>query len=221
MPAIEYIEPLSDVFTYVAWEVDPRRVGPVFLESSMRSVVAHELTVISDSIAQLPGVGRVRALETTFIPPLRGAPSFDLVILARADRDLRPELLEAATSAGLPEPVLAVSAINAAKFGDTEEADGNILLNHFAGSATPAAAIDAWRSVSSWYAQVLHVDNSTLLQFDQPAPFLIMNYVRIPGRVPAFLAQQLARPSFYRNVSAVLGKVGIHPFPVFVRSIES
>ena len=78
----------------------------------------------------------------------------------------------------------------------------------------------AWRAVSRWYDRALHVDNSTLLQFEQPAPFLLMNYARIPGSVPAFMAQQLLRPSFHREVRAVLRREGLRAYPIFLRRVR-
>lgn len=58
-------------------------------------------------------------------------------------------------------------------------------------------------------------------QLGLPAPFLIMNYAVIPGRVMPFLAGQLLRPSFYRGVRRRLREFEITPFPLFARRLDA
>lgn len=94
-------------------------------------------------------------------------------------------------------------------------------MNHFKGSATSSDAVAAWKSVAPWYADKLGVDNSTLLEYTSKSPFLITNYVRVPGKIAPFLAGQFTRPSFYRVVRKQLDDAGITPFPLFTRRVHT
>lgn len=206
-------------FSYLAWTLVTPRIGPFVLPGRRRSAATGSLLGVAGQVEQLPGAGRARVLAATFVPPLPGGPRYDLAILARGERPLVEEVAERARRAGLPEPALAASARNVVRFGDTERGDGTILLNHFAGDLTAADAVAAWSAASPWYGDVLGVDNSTLLEFEQPAPYLVMNYARIPGAVPPFLLQQRLRPSFHRRVRRVLDAAGAHPYPIFVKAV--
>lgn len=212
--------PVPGSFTYVAWELGSPRIGPFVARNRRRNEAVEVLLTVAAEVGQLSGTARVRVLAATFIPPLKGGPRFDLVFLAHGERALRDEVLDRARSAGLPEPALAAMATNVVRFGDTDERDGNVLLNHFVGNASATDAVAAWTAASHWYSDALGVDNSTLLQFEQPCPFLVTNYARIPGAVAPFMMQQLLRPSFYREVWRVLKQTGVRPFPVFLREVH-
>lgn len=208
-------------FTYLAWSVGSPRVGPFVLTSRRRTDAAATLTRIASAVEKLPGVARVRVLGSTFIPPLPGVPQYDLAALAHGEHPLDTELATRAREAGLPEPVLATTARNVVRFGDTDASDGNILLNHFVGKASAPVAVEAWTAATTWYSDVLGVDNSTLLQFEQPAPFLVMNYARIPGAPGPFVLQQILRPSFHQQVGKVLDRAGVRPLPVFLKAVTA
>ena len=62
--------------------------------------------------------------------------------------------------------------------------------------------------------------NSTLIEFTDSQPFAVMNYASIPGPVTRFMLDQMLRPSFYRNVTGRLKKIGARPLPVFARRIN-
>lgn len=208
-------------FTYLAWTLGSPRIGPFVLPDGRRDEMARSLVSICAELEDLPGAGRVRVLVSTLVPPLRGGPRYDVVLLARGEDPIGAEAVARVQRAGLPQPTLVATARNTVRFGDTDAVDGTILLNHFVGDVTPSEAETAWTEASRWYADVLHVDNSTLLQFEQPCPFLVMNYVRIPASAGSFMVQQLTRPSFYRDVQRRLGRAGLRPYPTFLTSVTS
>lgn len=153
------------------------------------------------------------------IVPIKGAPQYDLALLVHADDRMSDALIARTSDLGFPKPEYAMTALNGGRFGDTEGQDGEILLNHFAGETTSENAVEAWKTVSEWYARALKVDNSTLLEFTPDAPFHIMNYAVLPGRTVPFLAGRLLRPSFYSVVRKQLHDVGIEPFPLIARRL--
>ncbi|TSD55404.1 hypothetical protein [Aeromicrobium piscarium] len=213
--------PLEGWFTHLAWAIDLRLTGPFVRFSQKRAEHGRELARLAAELTAEEEVSTAHALEITAIPPIDGGPRYDLALLVHADEPLSDLLVERAAALGLDQPELALTARNAVRIGDTEERGGEILLNHFAGEASSEEAVGAWTSVARWYADKLGVDNSTLLEFTGEAPFLIMNYAVIPGKVVPFLVNQLLRPSFYRTVRGQLREVGITPFPLFARRLET
>lgn len=221
----DFEQPLSGWFTHLAWNIDLRLRGPFVLHSDERAPLRARLAALAAQLVREEGVHTAHALEMTVIPPLPGGPRCDLALLVHSTQPLTDALTERTTELGLTDPELALTARNTGRIGDTEARDGEILLNHFAGThpkgagEATAEATDAWKAVSTWYLEKLGVDNSTLLGYEPEAPFLIMNYARLPGGVMPFLAGQLLRPSFYGTVRRTLHDAGLTPFPVFARRV--
>ncbi len=213
-------EPLDGWFTHLAWTNDLRLSGPFVRESRSRDEHRSRLAALARQLSEQPGVATAHALQVTVIPPIKGGPRYDLALLVHSAEPLQAELEARAAEMGLPEPVHALTARNSGLIGDTETSDGEILLNHFVGDTSEPTAVEAWKSVSSWYLDKLGVDNSTLLEYTGDAPFLIMNYARLPGKVIPFLVGQLARPSFYRVVRRQLHDAAITPYPLFARRVR-
>lgn len=212
--------PLDGWFTHLAWNIDLNLRGPFVKASQRRYDYQHRLVGLAKEL-RAEGATTAHALEVTVVVPVKGGPQYDLALLVHAEDQMRDALIERTTSLGFPAPELAMTARNGGKFGDTEGQDGEILLNHFAGDTGSPVAVEAWKSVSEWYARALKVDNSTLLEFTPDAPFLIMNYAVLPGKTVPFLAGQLLRPSFYSVVRKQLHDVGITPFPLIARRLAS
>lgn len=214
-------DPLDGWFTHLAWNVDLRQVGPFVRASSRRDDLKSRLAHFAEQVLARSGVMMAHALEVAVIPPIKGHPEYDLALLVRSQEPMQTELMARTRELGFHEPEYALTARNAGLFGDTEAQDGEILLNHFKGSATSAEAVGAWKLLSTWYADNLNVDNSTLLEYSGGAPFLIMNYARLPRKVVPFLFGQLTRPSFYGFVRKQLNGAGITPFPLFARRVSA
>ena len=220
-PEPPFREPLSSTFVYAAWSIDPVRVGPFVRSSAVRRERIDKIRGVARELAQRTDVEGVRVFEASFIPPLPGMPKYDAVMLVGArTRPSADEIRDDPAVRGA-EPATVFLATNAARFGDTETpaSGANILLNHFEGPADRSAAADAWRQISGWYAAKTGVDNSTLLLAEEDGPYVLVNYVRLPGGVVAFMMQQLLRPSFYRYVRALLKRDRLTPLPLFVRNL--
>ncbi|TCP47311.1 hypothetical protein EV191_112107 [Tamaricihabitans halophyticus] len=210
--------PLDGWFTHLAWNIDTSTRGPFVKASKQRDEYANRLVDFASTLRE-EGATTAHALGVKVIVPIKGGPRYDLALLVHATEPIRDALLQRTADLGFPTPELAMTASNGGRFGDTEGQDGEILLNHFAGDTTSANAVEAWKSVSDWYARALNVDNSTLLEFTDGAPFLIMNYAVLPGKTVPFLAGQVLRPSFYSVVRKRLHDVGITPYPLIARRL--
>src|SRR5699024_6275590 len=58
--------------------------------------------------------------------------------------------------------------------------------------------IEAWKSLTQWYTPKIGIDNSTaLISRDENTQFPLVNYARLPSNPPAFLLNQILRPSFF------------------------
>jgi hypothetical protein len=216
-----FLEPLSSTIAYVGWSVDPVRVGPFVRSSDGRRRKIDEIRGVADDLRGAPEIEAMRLFETSFMPPLQDIPKHDVILLARARTRERAEKLVVDPQLTGTEPTTMFLARNGARFGDTEDSpDGaNFLLNHFAGPPDRSAATVAWQEISGWYATKLGMDNSMLLRTDDGAPFVLVNWVRLPATVVGFLLNQLMRPSFHRYVSALLKRHKLTSLPLFVKNV--
>lgn len=214
-------EPLSSSFVYAAWSIDPLRAGPFVRSSAVRAQQIDKIRGVALELAQRPAVEGVHVFESSFIPPLPGMPTYDVAMVVRARTS--EGAVDIRDDAQLQElnPATVFSATNAARFGDTENPGSgvNILLNHFAGPPDRSAAVDTWRQISRWYVTKTGVDNSTLLRAEENAPYVVVNYARLPGGVIPFMLQQVLRPSFHRYVRTRLKEHRLTSLPLFVRNL--
>jgi hypothetical protein len=221
-PPPPFGEVLPGSFVYLGWSVDPKRVGPFVRGSAARDREQMRLQVVATGLARRADVLAVHLFRATFIVPVDGVPLHDLVMLIRVpDGAAAAEVLGAETLRAT-KPLVAFVARNGARFGLTEDESPrpNILLNHFTGLGGEDDAIDAWRALSAWFGAKTGIDNSTLLVPEPSAPYVLVNYARIPGAVPAFMARQLLRPSFYRYVRTLLARQRLTSLPIFVRPVD-
>ena len=217
---MHFAETIPTAFTYVAWNIDLHTVGPFVRSSKTRTAALGQLRALTRELNDASAVRRARLFESTFIPPLPNAPRFDVVLLVDGEGAVHEAIDHARARHGVQVPDVVAGATNAARFGDTDRTEGPVLLNHFVGEATPQSAIDTWKAISEWYESVLGVTNSTLLEFEAGAPFVVANYVVVPGTVVKFMINQLLRPSFHSNVTRRLKRAGIVARPLFARPVE-
>jgi hypothetical protein len=182
-----------------------------------------QLAAVRGALAQLesiPGIGCARLLESTFVVPLTGGPRFDVAILINGSEEAIDAARQVIERSGVGEPSFVAAACNVERFGDTDALDGPILLNHFISSRSAEEVARVWSGISDWYGEVLGVDNSTLLAFDDSFRFVVVNYASIPGPVVRFMADQLVRPSFRENVLGPLKTVDARALPLFARRVH-
>lgn len=217
---MERSDPITGEVAYLAWSIEFRCLGPFILPSRRRRRFLNELENLTPALNGEVAVEDIRLFEATFAPPLSGRPRFDIVLIANGRPGITATIDERVGAALSVKPAIARSARNAIRFGDTDRAPGQVLLNHFASSAGASEVAETWTRISEWYGSTLGVTNSTLLVFDEPRPYAVLNYARVPGPVPRFMLDQLLRPSFYSHVRAKLKSVDARALPVFARRIS-
>lgn len=120
-------EPLDGWFTHLAWNIDLRRSGPFVRASRLRHEYRDGLAHFAHETAGQPGITTAHALEVTVIPPIKGAPEYDIALIVHSKEPLQTELVSRIRNFGFPEPELALTARNGGLIGDTEERGGEIL----------------------------------------------------------------------------------------------
>ncbi|RKR86655.1 hypothetical protein BDK92_0903 [Micromonospora pisi] len=220
-PPPQFVEPEPYGFIYLGFQAEPAQRSPVYTRTPRRQRATAQLVQAVPALVRREDVLSVRAFRAVFIPPLPGAPRYDLAMLIRTMRvdQLQTVRTCAEVSALGGEQILA--GVNVARIGDTEaRADDAFLFNHFtAAPGTDAEAV--WRSVTGWYTTKTGVDNSTALRPIGPSSFALVNYARLPAGPIRFLSGQLTRPSFHRFVRATLDAHGMHALPAVHRLVHA
>ncbi|RKS08809.1 hypothetical protein DFP74_4531 [Nocardiopsis sp. Huas11] len=169
------------------------------------------------ALADRPDVLRARVFEAVLMPPLKGAPRFDVTMLVETGSPAVLDAVRAAADFDALGADLVMPAVNPARIGDTEDpADGVYLFNHFV-AEDGDAGVRVWEDLAGWYTVKTGVDNSLPLRAVGPSPFAFVNYARLPGGAAAFLVTQLARPGFHRFVRRRLRENGMTALPVLYR----
>ncbi|GAA4930609.1 hypothetical protein GCM10023224_07930 [Streptomonospora halophila] len=215
-PSPEFTDPYPYGYLYAGLSVDPPR-APLVRRSAERDDALEHCRSLAGRLEARTDVVRARVFETVLIPPLKGVPRFDVLVLVEA---AAPDALPGVRADEAFQEIgadLVMPAYNSVRIGDTEDpASGTYLFNHFT-AADGEAALRAWEDLAGWYTAKAGVDNSAPLVPLEDARFAFVNYVRLPGGAAAFMADQLLRPSFHRFVRGRLKENGMAALPLICR----
>jgi hypothetical protein len=218
-PRAKFAEPLPYGYIYVGVTVDPPGRAPFVRRSAKRDEALEKLKIVSDQLEALEEVVRATVYRAVLIPPIEGAPRFDVTVLLEITS---PEEIDGVRSSEAFERLGAdfvMGARNTRRIGDTEEnLSGTFLFNHFT-AEDPQRALEAWEGLTGWYMTKTSVDNSTLLQPIGEAPYAFVNYVRLPRGPVRFMLDQLIRPSFHTFVRAKLRANGMVALPLLCKAV--
>ncbi|MFI6236961.1 hypothetical protein ACIBD9_25655 [Micromonospora sp. NPDC050784] len=220
-PLPRFAEPEPHGFLYLGFQAAPAQRLPVYTRTRRRRSAAARLVQAVPALVRRPDVVSVKVFRAVFIPPLPGAPRYDLAMLIRTVSVDHLETVRTCDEVSAFDGEQILAGVNVARIGETDaRTDGTFLFNHFtAAPGTDAEAV--WRSLTGWYTTRTGVDNSTALRPTGPSSFALINYARIPAGAIRFLFGQLMRPSFHRFVRATLDDHGMHALPAFHRSIHT
>ncbi|MBG6105257.1 hypothetical protein IW249_005671 [Micromonospora vinacea] len=220
-PLPRFAEPEPYGFLYLGFQAAPAQRLPVYTRTPRRRSAAARLVQAVPALVRRPDVVSVKVFRAVFIPPLPGAPRYDLAMLVRTVSVEHLETVRTCDEVSALDGEQILAGVNVARIGETDaRTDGTFLFNHF--TAVPGTDAEAvWRSLTGWYTTKTGVDNSTALRPTGPSSFALINYARIPAGAIRFLFGQLTRPSFHRFVRATLDDHGMHALPAFHRSIHA
>ncbi len=221
-PSLTPTRPEPYGFVHLGIHSDSPVRTPLVPRTAKRRAAAARLTEVAKELEELPDVISVRVFQARVIPPLPGMPRHDFAMLIRVANPLGLDSVrESATYRRLDATEL-LAGSNAARFGETESTrDGHYLFNHFTveGKDDP---LEAWLSLTDWYASKIGIDNSTALRRrgTESSLFPFINYARLPGNPLSFLANQLLRPSFHRVVRRTLERERMRALPGFYSMVR-
>jgi hypothetical protein len=218
-PQAAFVEPLPYGYVYVGITVDPPGRTPFVRRSAKRDAALEKLKSVAGQLEALDEVVRATVYRAVLIPPIEGAPRFDVIVLVETTS---PEEIDELRSSEAFERLGAdfvMAARNTRRIGDTEENMlGTFLFNHFT-AEDPERALEAWEGLTGWYITKTGVDNSTLLQPIGEAPYAFVNYVRLPRGPVQFMLDKLTRPSFHTFVRTKLRANGIVALPLLCEAV--
>jgi hypothetical protein len=218
-PQAEFAEPLPYGYIYAGMTVDPPGRAPFVRKSARRDEALENLKSVAGQLEALDEVVRAKVYRAVLIPPIEGAPRFDVMVLLETTS---PEKIDGVRYSEAFERLGAdfvMGARNTRRIGDTEQNfSGTFLFNHFT-AEDPERALEAWESLTGWYTTKTGVDNSTLLQPIGESPYAFVNYVRLPRGAVRFMLDQLSRPSFHTFVRTKLRANGMVALPLLCEAV--
>lgn len=218
-PRAPFRPPSTSGFLYVGLSVDPPRL-PLVRSSRTREDAVGACLAAGAALAERSDVLRTTVFEAVLMPPLEGAPRFDVTMLIETDGPESLGDVGGAAEVGAVGAELVMPAVNPTRIGTTEDPlEGVYLFNHFRADDADTA-VRVWEDLAGWYIAKVGVDNSLPLRAVGPSPFPFVNYARLPGRAVPFLLNQLLRPSFHRFVRRRLREHGMTALPVLYRPVR-
>ena len=218
-PKAAFAEPLPYGYLYAGWEIDPPGRAPFVRRSARREEALGERKAVAGQLESLDEVLRATVYRAVLIPPVGGAPRFDVVVLVETTSPETVAGVRSSEAFGRLGADFVMAARNARRIGDTQKPlSGTFLFNHFA-AEDPEDAVGAWENLTGWYTAKTGVDNSTLLRPVDEAPYAFVNYVRLPRGPVRFMLDQLLRPSFHTFVRASLRANGMVAMPLLCEPV--
>jgi hypothetical protein len=218
-PQAAFAEPLPYGYIYAGMTVDPPGRAPFVRRSAKREEALEKLKIVAGQLEALDEVLRATVYRAVLIPPIEGAPRFDVTVLLETTSPEEIDGVQTSEPYRQLDADFVMGARNTRRIGDTEEnLSETFLFNHFT-AEDPERALEAWESLSGWYITKTGVDNSTLLQPIGEAPYAFVNYVRLPRGPVRFMLDQLIRPSFYTFVRTKLRASGMVALPLLCEAV--
>jgi hypothetical protein len=187
--------------------------------NARRDEALEKLKTVAGQLEALDEVLRATVYRAVLIPPLEGAPRFEVMVLLETTSPEEISGVQTSEPYRQLDADFVMAARNTRRIGDTEQnLSGTFLFNHFT-AEDPERALEAWESLTGWYTTKTGVDNSTLLRPIGEAPYAFVNYVRLPRRPVRFMLDQLTRPSFYTFVWPKLRANNMVAFPLLCEAV--
>lgn len=217
-PKPRFRDPSTSGYLYVGISVAPPH-APLVRRSAERDDALENCRKLARRLEEGPEVVRARVFEAVLMPPLKGLPRFDVLMLVETSSPTTISYVQSSAPFQEIGADMVMAAVNPARIGDTESpSSGLYLFNHFR-APDGDSAVRVWKSVAGWYTAKTGIDNSTPLQAVDDARFPFVNYARLPGSAAPFLIKQLLRPSFHRFVRARLKANEMAALPIICKPL--
>jgi hypothetical protein len=219
-PRAHLVDPPPRGYLHLAAAVQPP-VGPPFPRTGTRkAALLDRLKALARQAEDESAVEKATVYRAVVMPPAGGYAKqngirqarYDVAVLVETSSpdtsdevgksDTYQAMREAITNAA--SDVYEMSARCVKSLGDVDKSrPGLFLFNYFA-AEDPAVALELWDYLAGWYQAETGLDNSTVLQSDNPTDYAFVSHARWDYGVPRLLLLQLTKPSFRSYIQANL-----------------
>jgi hypothetical protein len=211
-PRATFSEPMPYGYLYLGMRIEPPSRVPFVRRSTKRSNVIRECKDLARELDDLAEVVAVTVYEAVVIPPIKGSPRFDVIVLIQTTSPETITTVETAEAYRRLDADLVMAARNVRRVGDIDHPrSGTFLFNHFT-AADPERTLRTLEDVAGWFLHKAGVDDSALLRPTGEAPYVFVTHIRLPCSPIRFFLR-FAKPSFRKSVSRRLraDQIGFAP----------
>ncbi|MFI9508343.1 hypothetical protein [Nocardia sp. NPDC052566] len=198
-PPAPYVEPAPYGYLYLGFRVDPPRRIPFVPRSSRRREALRRCQDLTRRLQALDEVMSARAYRAVVIQPSSTSPRFDVIVLIETTAPDTIATVQADPAFQQLGADFVMTARNIRRLGDIDSSpSGTFLFNHFTADDADRA-LRYFDGVAGWFSHDAKVDDIALLGPLDPAPYVFVNQVRLPGTLAEFVLA-LLRPNFRHSV---------------------
>jgi hypothetical protein len=217
-PRATFTKPMPYGYIYLGLRIDPPRHTPFVRNSAKRRDVIQECKRLARQLDAFAEVVAATVYEAVVIPPVRGSPRFDVIVLIQTTSPEAIPTVQATEAYQRLDADFAMAARNLRRIGDVDQPrSGTFLFNHFT-AADPERALRTWEDVAGWFTHEVGVADSALLQPTGTSPYVFVNHVRLPSGPIRFLLG-FAKPSFRSFVATRLRANQVGNAPVICKPV--
>jgi hypothetical protein len=205
-------------YVYIGMRIAPPGRSPVVRSSTKRRAVLQECKRLARQLGARAEVVAVTVYEAVVIPPVKGSPRFDVIVLIQTTSPEAIPTVQATEAYRRLDADFVMTARNLRRIGDIDHPrSGTFLFNHFT-AADPERALRTWEDITGWFTRKAGVADSALLQPTGTSPYVFVNHVRLPCGPIRFLLR-FAKPSFRTFVATRLRANQIGNAPVICKPV--
>lgn len=213
----QFTEPMPYGYVYIGMRIEPPSRVPFVRSSTKRSDVLQKCKTLARQLDTLAEVIAVTVYEAVLIPPIKGSPRFDIIVLIQTTSPQTITTVQAHEAYQFLDADFVMAARHVRRIGDIDHpTSGTFLFNHFT-AADPERTLRTLEDVAGWFINKAGVNDSALLQPVDAAPYVFVTHIRLPCGPVRFLLRFL-KPSFRTSVLRRLSVNQIGFAPVICKS---
>ena len=217
-PRATFTKPMPYGYVYLGMRIDPPRHTPFVRNSTKRRHVLQECKRLARQLDALGEVVAATVYEAVVIPPVKGSPQFDVIVLIQTTSPESIATVQTTEAYQRLDADFVMTARNLRRIGNIDHPrSGTFLFNHFT-AADPERALRTWEDITGWFTHKAGVADSALLQPTGKSPYVFVNHVRLPCGPIRFLLR-FAKPSFRTFVATRLHANQIQNAPVICKPV--
>lgn len=147
-PRATFSEPMPYGYVYLGMRIDPPARTPFVRNSTRRRDVLQECKRLARQLDALAEVVAVTVYEAVLIPPVKGSPKFDVIVLIQTTSPESITTVQTTEAYRRLDADFVMTARNLRRIGDIDHPRaGTFLFNHFT-AADPERALRTWEDIT-------------------------------------------------------------------------